>query len=141
VYGDLENSWVPATDLNCPDLVTKYHHAADGSSSSGGWGVFLWEMMIEPWTRVRTLHDVYLTRCVPYTTCTRLPSTCPWFYLTRLHQTHRPTSRYTRLWSSHTTYGHPPSHYVFAPHSFYNYFRIRKHHVSNQHVNVILPDH
>jgi hypothetical protein len=78
---------------------------------------------------------------VPYTTCTRLPSTCPWFYLTRLHQTHRDTSLYTRLWSSHTTYGHPPSHYFLTPRSFYNYIRIRTHHVSNQHVTVTSPDH
>ena len=35
-YGDHENSWVPATDLNCPALLTQYHRAADGSSSSGG---------------------------------------------------------------------------------------------------------
>jgi hypothetical protein len=44
------------------------------------------EQLIEPWTSVRTLHHVYLTPRVPYTTCTRLPSTCPWLYLTRLHQ-------------------------------------------------------
>jgi hypothetical protein len=54
---------------------------------------------------------------------------------------HRATSLYTRLWSSHTTHGHPPSHYVLTPHSFYNYIRIRAHHVSNQHVTVISPDH
>jgi hypothetical protein len=54
---------------------------------------------------------------------------------------HRATSLYTRLWSSHTTYGHHPSHYVLAPHSFYNNIRIRTHHVSNQHVTVISPDH
>jgi hypothetical protein len=54
---------------------------------------------------------------------------------------HRDTSLFTRLWSSHTTYGHPPSHYVLAPHSFYNYTRIRTHHVSNQHVTVISPYH
>jgi hypothetical protein len=53
----------------------------------------------------------------------------------------RDTSLYTRLWASHTTYGHPPSHYVLTPHSFYNYIRIRTHHVSNQHVTVISPDH
>jgi hypothetical protein len=56
-------------------------------------------------------------------------------------RSHRATSLYTRLWSIHTTYGHPPSHYVLAPHSFYNYIRIRTHHVSNQHVTVISPDH
>jgi hypothetical protein len=54
---------------------------------------------------------------------------------------HRDTSLYTRLWASHTTYGHPPSHYVLTSHSFYNYIRIRTHHVSNQHVTVISPDH
>jgi hypothetical protein len=54
---------------------------------------------------------------------------------------HRATSLYTRLLSSHTTYGRPPSHYVLTPHSFYNYIRIRTHHVSNQHVTVISPDH
>jgi hypothetical protein len=54
---------------------------------------------------------------------------------------HRATTLYTRLWSSHTTHGHPPSHYVLTPHSFYNYIRIRTHHVSNQHVTVISPDH
>jgi hypothetical protein len=54
----------------------------------------------------------------------------------------RATSLYTRLWSSLTTYGHPPSHYVLTPHSVYNYIRIRTHHVSNQHVvTVISPDH
>jgi hypothetical protein len=54
---------------------------------------------------------------------------------------HRATSLYTRLCSSHTTHCHPPSHYVLTPHSFYNYIRIRTHHVSNQHVTVISPDH
>jgi hypothetical protein len=54
---------------------------------------------------------------------------------------HRATSLYTRLWSNHTTYGHPPSHYVLTQHSFYNHIRIRTHQVSNQHVTVISPDH
>jgi hypothetical protein len=45
------------------------------------------------------------------------------------------------FWSSLTVYGHPPSHYVLAPHSFYNYIRIQTHHVSNQHATVISPDH
>jgi hypothetical protein len=83
----------------------------------------------------------HLTPRVPYTTCTRLPYTCPWLYLTGLHQS--PPTHVTGLdfWSSHTIYGHSPSHYVLAPHSFYNYIRIRTHHVSNQHVTVISPDH
>jgi hypothetical protein len=54
---------------------------------------------------------------------------------------HRATPLYTRFWSSHTTSGHPPSHYVLTAHSFYNYIRIWTHHVSNQHVTAISPDH
>jgi hypothetical protein len=35
----------------------------------------------------RTLNNcAHLAPRVPYTTCTRLPATCPWLYLTGLHQ-------------------------------------------------------
>jgi hypothetical protein len=37
-YGDHENSWVPAADFNCPDLLAEFHRAADGSSTRGGGG-------------------------------------------------------------------------------------------------------
>jgi hypothetical protein len=47
-------------------------------------------IMIDPWTRFHAFYHVYLTT---RTTCTRLPSTFSWFYLTRLHQT--PSSHVT----------------------------------------------
>jgi hypothetical protein len=85
---------------------------------------------------VRTLHHVYLTPRVHV-----FPPLVHGSISRDYTRPHRATSLYTRLWSSHTTYGHHPSQYVLAPHSFYNYIRIRKHHVSNQHVTVITPDH
>jgi hypothetical protein len=85
-----------------------------------------------------TLH--YVPR-VPYPTCTRLPSTFHGSISRDYTRPHRATSLYTRLWSIHTTYCYPPPHYVLAPHSFYNYIRIRTHQVSNQHVAVISTDH
>jgi hypothetical protein len=84
-----------------------------------------------------TLHHVYLTPHVHV-----FPPLVHGSISRDYTRCHRATSLYTRLWSSHTTYGHPPSHYVLTPHSFYkNYIRIRTHHVSNQHVIVISPDH
>jgi hypothetical protein len=78
---------------------------------------------------------------VPYTTCTRLPSTFPWFYPTRLRQ--NPSSQvtvYSTLVKSY--YIWPPSITRRShPTSFYNYICIRTHHASNQHVTVISPDH
>jgi hypothetical protein len=92
--------------------------------------------VIEPWTRVRTLHNVYLTPSVH-----SFPSTCPLLCLTGLHQRPRSTSLYTRLLIK-SYYMRPPSITLLsAPHSFYNYIRIRTHHVSNQHVTVISPAH
>jgi RNase H-like domain found in reverse transcriptase/Reverse transcriptase (RNA-dependent DNA polymerase)/Integrase zinc binding domain/Retroviral aspartyl protease/Chromo (CHRromatin Organisation MOdifier) domain len=35
-YEDHENSWVPAADLNCPDLLADFNRAADGSNQRGG---------------------------------------------------------------------------------------------------------
>jgi hypothetical protein len=88
---------------------------------------------------VHTVHHVYLK---PRTTCTlHVSPPHEHGYISRDYtRPHRATSLYTRLWSSHTTYSHPPSHYVLTPHSFYNYIRIRTHHVSNKHVTVISPD-
>jgi hypothetical protein len=84
-----------------------------------------------------TLHHVYLTLRV-HVFPPLVRGYISWDYT----RAHRATSLYTRLFSSsHTTCGHPPSHYVLAPHSFYNYIRIRTHHVSNQHVTVFSPDH
>jgi hypothetical protein len=87
--------------------------------------------LIEPWTRVRTLHHVY-------TSSLHLSMVIS-HGITPEHT--EPRHCLLDFWSSHTTYGHPPSHYVLSPHSFYNYIRIRTHHVSNQHVTVISPDH
>jgi hypothetical protein len=90
---------------------------------------------------------------MPSTTCTLQRPTCilHHVYTSSLHlsmvlsrhytRPHRATSLYTRFWSSHTTYAHPPSHYVLTAHSFYNYICMRTHHVSNQHVTVISPNH
>jgi hypothetical protein len=94
--------------------------------------------MIDPCTRVHAFYHVYLTT---RPTCTRLPPIAHGSISQDYTRPHRATSLYTRLWSSHTTYGHPPSRYVLTPHSFYNYIRIRMHHVSNQYVTVISPDH
>jgi hypothetical protein len=101
-------------------------------------------LLIDPSTRVDAFYHVYLT---PHTMCT-----LHHVYKSSLHLSmvlsHEITPdpiepRHCILdsWSSHTTYGHPPSQYVLTPHSFYNYIRIRIHHVSNQHVTVISPDH
>jgi hypothetical protein len=92
--------------------------------------------MIDPWTRVRTLHHVYLTPRIHV-----FPPVVHGSTSRDYTSPHRATSLDTRLWSIHTTCGYPPSNYVLAPHSFYNYIRIRTHHVSNQHVTVVSPDH
>jgi hypothetical protein len=93
-------------------------------------------LLIDPWTLVHAFYHVYLTPREHV-----FPPLVHGSISRDYTRPHRATSLYTRLWSSHTTYGHPPSHYVLTPHSFYNYIRIRTHHVSNQHVTVISPDH
>jgi hypothetical protein len=77
----------------------------------------------------------------PYTTCTLLPSSCPWLYLTGLHQS-PPShvtvySKFGQVILDVTTLHHT----TFSPHiSLYNYIRIRTHQVSNLQVIVISPD-
>jgi hypothetical protein len=90
------------------------------------------------------LTHVYLT---PRTTCTLhhvYTSSLHLFMVLSHGITPEPTEPRHRIldfWSSLTTYGHPPSHYVLAQHLFYNYIRIQTHHVSNQRDTVISPDH
>jgi hypothetical protein len=96
----------------------------------------------------RTLNNcAHLAPRVPYTTCTlhhvytssrHLPMVISHGIKRELTE---PRHCILDFWSSHTTCGHPPSHYVLAPHSFYNYIRIRTHHVSNPDVTVFSPDH
>jgi hypothetical protein len=102
------------------------------------------DMCVHPTPRVPyTTYHVYLT---PRTTCNLhhvYTSSLDSSMVLSHGITPEPTEpRHCILdfWSSLNTYGHPPSHYVLTPHSFYNYIRIQTHHLSNQHVTVISPD-
>jgi hypothetical protein len=94
------------------------------------------QSLIEPWTRVRTLHHVYLTpRAHVFPPLVH-------GYISRITtENTEPRHCILDVWSSHTTCGHPPSHYVLAPHSFYSCFPIRTQYISNQHFTVFSPDH
>jgi hypothetical protein len=79
-----------------------------------------------------TTYHMYLT---PGTTCTlhHVHTSSLHLFMVLSHGTTpeptEPRLRILDFWSSLTTYGHPPSHYVLAQHLFYNYIRIQTHHV------------